>query len=381
MSQVIEVVISEEEVTEVIVATEERGPAGETGPAGDQGDPGDSAYDVAVENGFVGTEAEWITSLEGPTGPDGPQGDPGADGSDGAISGLQDEGVDLAVQPKINFTGAGVDVTDDAGNGRTNVAISGGSTATDAIWDAAGDLAKGTGADTAARLARGTANQVLKTNSGATDIEWGVEQIRDIITTAGDLVYGTAADTAARLGIGTAGQVLTVNSGATAPEWAAAAGGGIGDLLDVQYARKTANEIVNNSTTLQNDDHLTVAVGANQTWIIRYHVRVLSNAAADVKFGLSVPASTAGAFYGIGPATNTTGAATTDASMVWGNTIATALSFGATGSGDYTHIFLTATVRVAGTAGNVVLQFAQATANASDTTVGEDSVMIAERVA
>ena len=44
----------------------------------------------------------------------------------------------------------------------------------------------------------------------------------DIFTTAGDLVYATAADTAARLAIGTANQGLRVNSGVTAPEWAAA---------------------------------------------------------------------------------------------------------------------------------------------------------------
>jgi hypothetical protein len=47
----------------------------------------------------------------------------------------------------------------------------------------------------------------------------------DLITTAGDLLYGTAADTVARLGIGTANQVLRVNSGATAPEWATPASG------------------------------------------------------------------------------------------------------------------------------------------------------------
>ena len=44
--------------------------------------------------------------------------------------------------------------------------------------------------------------------------------VPDLFTTAGDLVYATAADTAARLAIGTANQFLRVNSGATAPEWA-----------------------------------------------------------------------------------------------------------------------------------------------------------------
>lgn len=33
------------------------------------GIPGKSAYDVAVDNGFVGTEDDWLESLEGPTGP------------------------------------------------------------------------------------------------------------------------------------------------------------------------------------------------------------------------------------------------------------------------------------------------------------------------
>ena len=46
------------------------------------------------------------------------------------------------------------------------------SVATDVIWDAVGDLAVGTGADTAARLARGTGLQVLRVNAGATALEW-----------------------------------------------------------------------------------------------------------------------------------------------------------------------------------------------------------------
>lgn len=41
------------------------------------GPAGDSAYEVAVNNGFVGSEAAWLASLEGPEGP------PGADGADG----------------------------------------------------------------------------------------------------------------------------------------------------------------------------------------------------------------------------------------------------------------------------------------------------------
>lgn len=60
---------------------------------------------------------------------------------------------------------------------------------------------------------------------------WAIKQTADaalpetLIDAAGDLIYGSAADTAARLAIGTAGQVLAVNSGATAPEWVAAPAG------------------------------------------------------------------------------------------------------------------------------------------------------------
>lgn len=63
---------------------------------GTQGPPGLSAYEVAVHDGFVGTEAQWLASLKGATGatgatgaqgvqgPAGPQGPTGATGATGA---------------------------------------------------------------------------------------------------------------------------------------------------------------------------------------------------------------------------------------------------------------------------------------------------------
>lgn len=57
--------------------------------AGSAGRDGLSAYEIAVRNGFVGTEIEWLASLRGEagpkgdtgeTGPQGPKGDTGADG-------------------------------------------------------------------------------------------------------------------------------------------------------------------------------------------------------------------------------------------------------------------------------------------------------------
>jgi len=53
---------------------------------------------------------------------------------------------------------------------------------------------------------------------------------KSTLTTAGDTLYRNAP-VPARLAIGTAGQVLTVNSGATAPEWATAASTGAMTLI------------------------------------------------------------------------------------------------------------------------------------------------------
>lgn len=47
------------------------------------GSSGKSAYEVAVDNGFEGTEEEWLESLQGKAGPAGPAGPAGADGKDG----------------------------------------------------------------------------------------------------------------------------------------------------------------------------------------------------------------------------------------------------------------------------------------------------------
>jgi len=67
----------------------EVGPAGPAGSPGSDGSPGAdgqdgvdglSAYQIAVNNGFVGTEAQWLASLVGADGSDGLIGADGADG-------------------------------------------------------------------------------------------------------------------------------------------------------------------------------------------------------------------------------------------------------------------------------------------------------------
>ena len=71
-----------EAVQELEIETEKVGPQGY------------SAYEVAVQNGYEGTEAEWLASLkgedgtDGEPGPQGPQGLPGEDRTNATINGV-----------------------------------------------------------------------------------------------------------------------------------------------------------------------------------------------------------------------------------------------------------------------------------------------------
>ena len=59
-----------------------------------KGKDGKSAYQVAVDNGFSGTEQEWLNSLQGAQGPAGKDGIPGKDGKDGKDGAPGRDGVD-----------------------------------------------------------------------------------------------------------------------------------------------------------------------------------------------------------------------------------------------------------------------------------------------
>ena len=60
---------------------------------GENGIDGKSAYQLAVEKGFVGTEAEWVASLKGETGPIGPQGEVGPQGLKGETGATGPQGI------------------------------------------------------------------------------------------------------------------------------------------------------------------------------------------------------------------------------------------------------------------------------------------------
>ena len=55
-----------------------KGTDGINGDNGENGNDGKSAYDIAIENGFIGTEQEWLDSLRGTDGVKGDKGEVGA---------------------------------------------------------------------------------------------------------------------------------------------------------------------------------------------------------------------------------------------------------------------------------------------------------------
>lgn len=70
---------------------------------GGSGSDGKSAYEIAKDNGFDGSEEEWLESLKGEDGKDGAKGskgdpgekgDPGSDGSDGEKGDPGEDGAD-----------------------------------------------------------------------------------------------------------------------------------------------------------------------------------------------------------------------------------------------------------------------------------------------
>lgn len=71
---------------------------------------------------------------------------------------------------------------------------------------------------------------------------------------------------------------------------------GAGAIAMVHGAEyKTADESVNNSTTLQNDDHLAWAVGANEIWAFRAFLYfTIASGDPGVKTAFTVPAASSG---------------------------------------------------------------------------------------
>ena len=128
----------------------------------------------------------------------------------------------------------------------------------------AGDILYATGSTTLAKLAKGTAEQVLSMNTGATAPEWATAAATaggtgQTTFTAGDILYANSTTTLTKLAKGTGLQGLQTNSGATAPQWADSPQSLMTAAGDVLYASgaNTLAKLAKGS----DDDVLTLASG------------------------------------------------------------------------------------------------------------------------
>ena len=102
-------------MTSTIISSGVQGLEGAQGPPGNPGVDGRSAFQVAVDNGFLGSVEEWESSLVGPagaTGPEGPAGPPG-DPGDGdfqsvGFSIVTEDATITGPVRSISFIGSGV---------------------------------------------------------------------------------------------------------------------------------------------------------------------------------------------------------------------------------------------------------------------------------
>lgn len=156
--------------------------------------------------------------------------------------------------------------------------------------------------------------------------------------------------------------------------WVGTANGSLSAERILTTVRKTADETVNNSTAVQDDDHLVLAVGANETWEIDLSVLYESSTAADLRHSFSVPASAT--ISGVAVGVNASGTATN----VNGD-LTTVSAWRGNGAAAIQALYIKAIVRTAGTAGNVVFRWAQQTQEVSDTKVLTGSVLTGKLVA
>lgn len=148
------------------------------------------------------------------------------------------------------------------------------------------------------------------------------------------------------------------------------------DKTKLETAYKASDETVNNSSTLQNDDDLYFAIAANEVWGFHFILDYLSGTTPDIKFAVTVPsgATIAGGLLGMASGSVSRG-------MIRLSGVAVAQDgLGVTpGAHNYMttiHGFVVNSTN----AGNVQLQWAQNTANASDTKVLAGSHLLAHKL-
>jgi len=123
---------------------------------------------------------------------------------------------------------------------------------------------------------------------------------------------------------------------------------------------KKVDQIISNSTTLEDDDELVVALLANKTYAFYLAYDFLTTTVADIKLLFAIPAGASGAMGRILSSTDVQDITVAEAIAAVNTEMITCYS---------------GKVVTAGTAGNMQLQWAQNTAQVFDTTVNQGALL------
>ena len=215
-----------------------------------------------------------------------------------------------------------------------------GSVATDTIWDAKGDLAAGTGADTASKLTVGADDTILMADaSTGTGLKWVASASPSAVGTAaatgtadtftrgdhvhaheaahvahdtiydakGDIIAGTGSDAAARLAVGSNGKILVADSAETTGlKWAT--GGSIavtvaGNLGDIPPTSPGTydEEFLGTADTLPANYAWTSAPSGSDAWFLnsRWPSLLTVEGTGNTDYTLTISSFSAAATFGI----------------------------------------------------------------------------------
>lgn len=199
--------------------------------------------------------------------------------------------------------------------------------------------------------------------------DWNAAHVLPV-TTKGDIMAAISNNSVTRVPVGTDGQVLQSDSAqANGVSWTTP--------VKVVMAYKSADETVNNSAAMQDDDHLSFAIAANEVWAFDIYLQVDNTASVTprFKFQMTVPASATGSLRASGDNTGAVDGSTTGANSA---TATGVIAFTATITAG---IVITGVIINSSTAGTVHLQWAQNTAAAFNTIVKKGSWLRATKLA
>ena len=165
-----------------------------------------------------------------------------------------------------------------------------------AKFTTAGDTIYADGANSAARLAIGAANEILAVNSGATAPEWVANAPAASAISgwgANSVLYTGNSGTLTELALGASGEVLTANGATSAPTFAAAGGGGAWECI----AASNTNTVFSNTSAASILSFTSLSILPGEWFVVMGRVNTTTLAGYQANWWVNPTSASATARY------------------------------------------------------------------------------------